>query len=339
MRARITFIVVNFNGGELLQQCLESIKTQTVSDWAVLVIDNGSTDDSTNLAHFGDNRFTLIKNGQNMGFARANNQALAKATGSLIALINNDIILDTHWAERMAAALDEHDGAGSAACRILRKDNPDLLDSAGFEYFSCGTTSCWNNCPIEIFADGAHAPFGAVASAAMYRKSAIEKAGLFHDEYFCYYEDTDLAVRLRLHGFDTTYVADAIAYHHGSFTGKERSDFHIFHLRRNIEYLYWIDMAGSLAWSFLLPHVTYECLAFLGALFSGQGTTFLKAKLDFLRHLPWILRERRGLKDRLLSAGRLPAAKKELCKCMSPWPQAFARTGNLRKFARVKPTS
>ena len=158
----------------------------------------------------------------------------------------------------------------------------------------------------------------------MYRRSAIEQAGFFHDRYFAYYEDTDLALRLILHGYECAYVHEAVAVHRGSATGVRQSRFHVFHLRRNIEYLFWVDMVGSLAWRFLLPHLIYETIAFGGALLKGQGLTVLRAKAAVMRNIGWVFAERRKLRDLLVTNDCLDDAKRRLRACMTPWWRLFA---------------
>ena len=320
VNSRVSFIVVNFNGGAMLSECLKSIQAQTIQAYEVIVVDNGSTDGSCDLPLFQEDNWRLLSLEHNTGFANANNEAFRVSSGTFIALVNNDIVLSPTWAEAMIAAFDDPQRRiGSVACRILQKEKPELLDSAGFRFFSCGTTSSWCDRSEHIFADKEHRPFGAVASAAMYHRTAIETTGLFHKEYFCYYEDTDLAVRLVLFGFDTAYADKATACHVGSFTGKARSHFHIFHLRRNIEYLYWIDMVGSLAWRYLLSHLIYECFAFFGAIVEGRAITVMKAKVDFVRHLSWVKTKRWELRSRLDESEGIKVAQKRLEEKMCGW--------------------
>jgi GT2 family glycosyltransferase len=161
-----------------------------------------------------------------------------------------------------------------------------------------------------------------VASAALYRRSALEDVGLFHSEYFCYYEDTDLAVRLVLHGYSTVYVHAAVAYHRGSHTGVKSSDFHVYHLRRNAEYLYWSDMIGMNALWHLPFHLLHETLAFGAAVRHGQGAVVLRAKRDALKNTDFILRARTALVERLRVSGKLAASHRELARHMRtglPW--------------------
>ena len=212
----------------------------------------------------------------------------------------------------MVDALRAQPEAGAAACLIAQAQDPERIDSAGFGLYGCGSVEAWKGSPISGKDNAAHQPFGPVAAAALYRRRALDCVGHFHREYFCYYEDTDLAVRLVLWGYPTIYVPAARAVHRGSQTGKARSDFFVFHLRRNVEYLYWIDMAGYLAWLYLPLHLTYEGLALGAALCHGQAGVVLKAKRAALANWRWVAAARRQLRQDLERAGQLGRAQAKL---------------------------
>jgi GT2 family glycosyltransferase len=313
----IAYVVVNFNGGRTLARCLDSLAAQTASDFEVIVFDNGSTDDSLDTLESRDERFKLYRAASNLGFAEANNRAISMTRAPWLGLVNNDAWLDSRWGERMVAALAANPGAGAAAGRTLKAGCPDRLDSAGFAFYSCASTYAWEGLPASDLSSARHRPFGPVASAAVYARHALEEAGPFHPEYFCYYEDTDLAVRLVLHGFDTIYVPEALAFHVGSATGRRRSAFQIYHLRRNVEYLYWVDMVGALAWVHLPWHLAFESLAFARAIFDGQAMVVLKAKRDALRQFRWIRTQRKSLARRLRQHGIFEPARQMLRRRMT----------------------
>ncbi len=320
----VSFLVVNYNGGTMLKECLDSIRLQTYPDFEVIVVDNGSTDNSWNLPCYDNARWRLLRLDRNSGFSPANNLAMATSRGEFVALVNNDVILSPDWTAHMVRAITADPASGSAACLLLQRHHPDLIDSAGFAYHTCGTVTAWKNRPRNSFDPARHKPFGSVASAALYRRAALDTVGLFHDRYFAYYEDTDLAIRLILHGYNCAFAPAAIAFHLGSATGLSHSRFHTFHLRRNIEYLYWVDMVGTLALRYLIPHLLYESAAFVGAIRDGLLIPFLSAKAGFLGNLGWVMRERRKLRRRLNAMKGVGSAKRRLRAHMSSWQTALA---------------
>jgi GT2 family glycosyltransferase len=308
----VSCIVVNWNGGAMLRECLSSIRAQDFNDREVILVDNGSNDGSCEAAvrEFPD--LIVLRQTENLGFAEANNRALQVARGEFVALINNDVTLEPGWLREMVNALQTQPEAGAAACLIVQAHDPERIDSAGFDFYACASVQSWRGMPVSSKDDASHRAFGPVAAAALYRRSALDRAGGFHPEYFCYYEDTDLAVRMALWGYPTVYVPGARAMHRGSETGKARSDFFVFHLRRNVEYLYWVDMVGHLALLYLPLHLGYEMLALAGALLHGQAHVVIKAKREALANRHWIATTRRQLRRELEHAGRLGRAQASL---------------------------
>jgi GT2 family glycosyltransferase len=291
-----------------LAECLGSIARQDYPRLEVWVVDNGSSDGSDRLPKLSAAAVRVIRLGSNLGFAAANNRAISESAGELIALVNNDVVLDPGWVSALVEGLAQHPQAGAAAGRTLQAAHPELIDAAGFEFFSCCSAYSQRGRRADVAESARAQPFGPVASAALYRRAAFELVGGFVPEYFCYYEDTDLAVRLVLFGYDTVYVPEAVALHRGSFTVGAYSDFHVYHLRRNAEYLYWTDMVGPLALVHLPFHLLHESLSFVAALSAGRAGAVLRAKRDALGRAGWILAQRRALVRRLAEQGVTPSA-------------------------------
>jgi GT2 family glycosyltransferase len=330
---RVSFIVPNWNGGARLAACLQAIAAQTHRDIEVIVVDNGSSDDSVSVPLLRQPGWRCVRLDRNRGFAFATNRGAEDATGEFLALVNNDVILDPGWTAAALAALRCAPAAGAAATRVVQPDGV-LLDSAGFTLYACCSAARWRRQPVGALDAAAHAPFGPVASAALYRRAAWERCGGLRPEFFCYYEDTDLAARMRLWGLETVYAHDAVAMHEASSTAGERSEFHVFHLRRNVEYCFWINMVGSLAWRYLVPHLVYEGVAFAGYCIRGQAGTVLRAKWDAFRNRGFIRQARRDLSLRLARAGRLAEGQRDLRRALAPWWLAFRNPEQIRKLRR-----
>jgi len=296
----------------MLRECLASIHEQDFADREVILVDNGSSDGSWEAARRDFPSIRILRQTENLGFAEANNRAMQVARGEFVALVNNDVVLRPGWLRDMVSTMREHPEAGAAACLIVQARDVERIDSAGFAFYSCASAHDWTDRPVPGKDHSEHQPFGPVGAAALYRRSVLDRIGHFRPEYFCYYEDTDLAVRLVLWGYRTVYVPSALAVHRGSHTAKARSDFHIFHLRRNVEYLYWVDMVGHLVWLNLPLHLAYEGLAFFGALLHGQAGVVLKAKREAWANRRWIWATRRQLRRDLEQGNLLRRAQANL---------------------------
>jgi hypothetical protein len=119
----LSIIIVNWNTRDLLAQCLQSVYDTTSNlDFEVVVVDNASTDGSQEMVRqeFPDVR--LIANTENLGFAKANNQAIRRSRGRYVLLLNSDAFVRENTIEHMVAFMDGHPEAGMAGCKLLYED-------------------------------------------------------------------------------------------------------------------------------------------------------------------------------------------------------------------------
>ena len=125
-----------------------------------------------------------------------------------------------------------------------------------------------------------------------YRREAFDEVGGFDEQYFCYFEDVDLAFRLRLQGHRCLYVHSAIVRHVGSALSGYRSNFAVYHGERNAVWTFVKDMPGPLLWLYLPHHLALNVAALVYYPWRGQGRVVWRAKIDAVRGLPSVLRQR-----------------------------------------------
>jgi GT2 family glycosyltransferase len=119
----VTIIIVNWNTEKYLRDCLKSLYFQTAGvDFEVIVIDNASSDNSTDMVNNEFPGVVLIKNSENKGFAAANNQGIAITKGRYILLINSDTLIQDNAIEKVVKFSDSYDKAAVVACKILNPD-------------------------------------------------------------------------------------------------------------------------------------------------------------------------------------------------------------------------
>lgn len=234
MPPRVSVVIASWNGRQLLADCLGALAAQTLSDFEVIVVDNGSTDGTVEWLAQHVPTVQVIPNATNRGFAAANNQAILAAAAPLIATLNNDALPNPDWLKMLVEAADQLSWAGSFASQIILREPGDQLDSTGIEVDRTGVA--WNRGwrkpapdrtvePIEVF--------GPCAAAALYRRDLLDKIGLFDEALFAYYEDVDLAWRARWAGWRCAYIPQAVVVHAHSATGGQRSPFKGYYLGRN----------------------------------------------------------------------------------------------------------
>jgi GT2 family glycosyltransferase len=218
----ISVVVVNWNRKELLRACLLSLQRQNGVSFEIIVVDNGSTDGSAELAEqeFG---VLVIRNGENRGFCAANNQGIAVAKGEFVALLNNDAEADPDWLAALLRACSVAPDVGMAASKILVWENPRLIDKAGHLIFpdgqnrgrGSGTVDCgqYDRQEEVLWPDGC---------AALYRKSMLNEIGGFDEDFFAYGDDAELGLRGRIAGWRCIYTPEAVVRHHrGATLGKD----------------------------------------------------------------------------------------------------------------------
>ena len=205
-----TIYIPNFNGAARLGAVLRALDEQTAACDVVLV-DNGSDDDSVALARRELPAVRVIELDENLGFGRAINRAVAEVPGDPVILLNNDAVPEPRFLEALLEGLGE--GVDSVAGVLLQERAPELIDSAGvvadatlmgFDYLHGEPASA---------AEGAAPPLGPTGGAALYRRAAFEAVGGFDERIFLYYEDLDLALRLAARGSRCALAPAARALH------------------------------------------------------------------------------------------------------------------------------
>jgi GT2 family glycosyltransferase len=214
---KATVVIPTYNGRERLLRALASLRGQTRPAEAVVVVDNASTDGTAEAVARDFPEVTLLRNEENLGFGRAINRAALDAEGDALVLVNNDVVLEPEFLERILEPLAE-DGVGMVAGVLLLARDPGRIDSAGIELDVTlrSYDLLWNE-PVERLAE-APEPVGPCGGAAAYRLDAFRDAGGFDEAFFAYWEDVDLALRLRLAGWRCVLAPEARAQHHHGAT-------------------------------------------------------------------------------------------------------------------------
>ncbi|WP_349431863.1 glycosyltransferase family 2 protein [Methylomarinum sp. Ch1-1] len=301
----VSVIIVNWNSGELLKKCLEKLMHQTIKPERVFVVDNASTDASIGDLDLPEN-VTLLQMEANVGFAAGNNQALPLCSTDYVALLNPDAFPEPDWLENLIVAAENFPNIAVFGSRQLCADNPQIVDGVGDVYHISGLA--WRKGYSQKISDEqlkSEAIFSSCAAAALYRRSVLDDAGGFDEDYFCYMEDVDLGFRLRLAGYGAMYVPEAVVHHVGSAsTGGQHSDFGVYHGHRNLVWTFVKNMPGILFWLLLPLHLLLNVVTIIVFSARGQGKVIWRAKIDAIKGLPKMWAKRRQIqKQRVASIG------------------------------------
>jgi len=300
MDPRVSVIIVNYNGGAYLQDCIRALQSQTISEYEVIVVDNNSQDGSLGLVPDDDPRFRVLALEWNSGFAYANNRGVELAQAPWVVMLNGDAFAATDWLKCLLEASESKSEYAFFGSHQLLVQPKDCLDGTGDMLALSGRA--WrrdHQSPLELGVGISDEVFGACAAAAMYEKDAFLEVGGFEEDFFCYFEDVDLAFKLRIAGYRCLHVADAIVYHVGSASTSPTSDFQVYHGYRNLVWAYFKNMPLDLLVLNLPKHVRFGIRSVRDWTQKGKGTVIRKAYWDAIRGLPRIIWKRRSGLQRL----------------------------------------
>jgi GT2 family glycosyltransferase len=213
----VAIVIPTWNKADLLGRALDNLKRQTHPIERVIVIDNGSTDDSARVAEQAS--ALVVSLGRNLGFAAAVNRGIREAGGAeYVGILNNDVTLEPDWLACLMAKM-ETEGAWFATGKLLNAQARDRIDgtfdalSRGGCAWRCGhgrpDSPLWNRSRLIQFAP---------LTACVFRATLFERIGLLDEAFESYLEDVDFGLRCAEAGLDGWYVPQAVAYHQGSAT-------------------------------------------------------------------------------------------------------------------------
>jgi N-acetylglucosaminyl-diphospho-decaprenol L-rhamnosyltransferase len=293
--AFITVVVVNYNSGDCLARCLDALKAQYFRDFSVIIVDNGSADESRLTLDRAPEAWRVIRMGRNSGFAAANNHAFALADSPWVAALNPDAFPDPDWLEQMALAIERFPDAAAFGSLQIDAARPGYLDGAGDVYHASGVF--WRGGFGKALArqQGEGEVMSVCAAAAAYRRETFAASGGFDEEFFCYGEDVDLGFRLRLAGHRSIQLATAVVRHVGGASGGRRSDFALYHGVRNRLWLFLKNMPAPAFWLLLPVHALVTLALGVRAVLIGESGIFVRALADGLGGCSGTWRKRRRI--------------------------------------------
>lgn len=295
MEIKTTIIIPNYNGLSFMEPCFESLKEQTVRNFKVLVVDNGSTDGS--VEWLKEHRIPSIFLKENTGFSGAVNTGIRAADTPYVLLLNNDTRVEPGFVAAMERAMDQSPKIFSVSSRMIQMYHSELLDDAGDMYSILGWAYQRGvGRSVNLYQKSCRV-FSACAGAAIYRRAVFDEIGLFDELHFAYLEDIDVGWRAKLYGYDNVYCPDAAVYHVGSGTsGSRYNSFKVRLAARNCIYLNYKNMPGwqlLLNAPFLLAGIFVKYLFFVKNGFGGDYVSGLKEGIRTrkqCRRVPGLLR-------------------------------------------------
>jgi GT2 family glycosyltransferase len=224
MKYTVAVIIPNWNGKKWLEISLASLKKQTIKEFEIVVVDNGSTDQSVSFIQKNYPQVKIVQLDKNYGFATAINSGVKAVKTDYVAFLNNDTELDKNWLRELMNAAEKNPAIVSFCSRLLNYDNRRQIDGVGIRINEVGQARSigWlendqGQYEEEMFI------FGATGGAALFKRDIFIKVGLFDEHYFMYSEEVDWAFRAQFLGYKSLYCPKAIIYHkHKASSGKRQ---------------------------------------------------------------------------------------------------------------------
>jgi GT2 family glycosyltransferase len=220
MNQKVSVIIVNFNGTEVIEECLRTILNQTYKNFEVIVVDNDSKDGSPKIIKDKFPEVTLIEEKYNHGFAGGNNIGYKYSTGDIIILLNNDTKVEKDYIEKFVKVFDDFPNCGAAQSKIVLFDEPEILDGAG-SYWT-GFTILYHygylkNSNLDNF-NRPYKVFTAKGASFITKREIIEKVGLFDADFWHYYEEGDFCHKVINAGYDIYYYPTTTCFHKSGYS-------------------------------------------------------------------------------------------------------------------------
>jgi len=217
----LTVSIVNFNSGDYIFNCLNSLDhIKDEINLEIYIVDNGSTDDSFKKIKQKFPKYHFISNDENLGFGRAHNLVLKKATSEYILILNPDTEVKKGALSYMTHFLDENPDVGAASSKVLLDNgNFDWASHRGFPtplaaffYYVLGDDSLYHLTKKDL--TKTHEVDAISGAFFLTRKSVLDKVGYFDEDFFMYGEDIDLCFRIKEAGLRVMYLPEVTIIHH-----------------------------------------------------------------------------------------------------------------------------
>lgn len=298
---RVAVVVVNYKGIQDTLACLKSLDKQTFKDFKIIVVENGSHDESADelkkISTVLKHKIEILFNDTNLGFTGGVNTGIKWALEHNydgIALFNNDAVAEPSWLQELLDTRKRVE-SGITTGLLLHEDGK-TIDSTGDWYSTWGLPFPRNRDEATKNAPSAEFVFSATGGGSLYDARLFKEIGIFDDVLFAYYEDIDISFRAQLAGWKVYYTPAAVAYHKQGATSKRMpSGFAVHQTFKNLPVVFMKNVPSSLVFSIGIRFYLAYLLMIGNAIKNGNGKAALSGLWKSITLLPHSLRERRRI--------------------------------------------
>ena len=279
----VSVIVLNYNAGKLLLNCIESVKKSTYKNLEIIVVDNISTDKSQETCKEKYPDIKLIQNNKNFGYCEGNNIGIREAKGDYIIILNPDTIVESNWIEELISAYNTF-GEGLYQPKILSLDKTEILQSTGNMLHIFGFGFAKDKGKNDNLVETDIGKIGYASGTCLFTsKKVLDKIGLLDSFLFLYHDDLDLGWRAAQLGINSFYVPNSIIYHAESYALKWSAK-KFYWLERNRKYCLLTHYSKKTYAKMLPSLLLVDLFVWFFYLSKGFVGSKIKADLDILRN-------------------------------------------------------
>jgi len=306
---KVSVIIPHYNGEEILKDCLESLSKTTRITLEVILVDNGSSDNSMNMVREQFSDVKILQQEENLGFAGGCNVGIEAATSDYVLILNNDTTHEDNWIEYLLETLESDDNISAVQPKLISYQNPENYDYSGanggemdifgfpfargrFFHHIEKDENQYDNLDKEIV--------WASGTAFLARRDLLLEAGMFDSTFFAHMEEIDLDWRLRLMGYKVVIEPRAKIFHRSGFTLGAESPFKKYLNHRNSLYMLLANYSCSTLLYILPVRILLDWMAALESLLKfdfGRVTAVFKAHFWCIFHPGMIAAKRKKVKQ------------------------------------------
>ncbi len=293
----VSVIVLNYNAGKLLLNCIESVKKSTYKNLEIIVVDNISTDKSQETCKEKYPDIKLIQNNENFGYCEGNNIGIREAKGDYIIILNPDTIVEYNWVEELISAYNKF-GEGLYQPKILSLEKTQILQSTGNMLHIFGFGFARDKGKNDNLEKNTIEKIGYASGTCLFTsKKVLKQVGLLDPFLFLYHDDLDLGWRAAQIGISSYYVPNSVIYHVESYALKWNAR-KFYWLERNRKYCI-LTHYSKKTYSKILPSlILVDFFVWMFYLSKGFLGSKIKAEIDILRNKKHIEKKYQELESR-----------------------------------------
>lgn len=299
-KIKVSIIIPNWNGRFLLEDCLRSLLKQSFKDFEVVVVDNGSTDSSSEYIHSNFPHVRTVNLDKNYGFAKAVNEGVKASNAEYVVFLNNDTSVDKIWLKNLVECANNHPEVISVNSKLLNFYDKKIIDGVGISVNEVGQAKSigWQERNSRQYSKENYI-FGATGGASLFRRKDFIKVGFLDENFFMYSEEVDFAFRAQFLGYRSIFCPTAIIFHKHKATSRNYPNHIEYWQFRNMTQTIIKDFPTSVLlkkWRWLKIILIHINTIFY-QLRNGYWWSPFLADLWILFHILHLLRERKKIQS------------------------------------------